>query len=102
MMTRIERPPATIAFFLSRRRTMRRYRSPRKVSVFPADTAASPRTRASGVTDCKQQVGRHPFRWRWSVPIQFPGFEPMSSVSLIGRSSHEATGAARSTGPDTR
>jgi len=57
---------------------------------------------AGGFTGRKQQVGRHPFRWCWSVPVQFPGFEPMSSLSFTGLSSHEATGAARSTGPDTR
>jgi hypothetical protein len=38
-MTRMERPPATMAFFLPRRRPIRRYRSPRKVSVLPAETA---------------------------------------------------------------
>jgi len=41
-MTRMERPTATMAFCLPRRRAMRRYRSPRKVSVLPAEIAASP------------------------------------------------------------
>ena len=45
-MTRIERPTATIAFLVPRRRAMRRWRSPKKVSVRPAATAASPSTRA--------------------------------------------------------
>jgi hypothetical protein len=46
MMTRIERPIATMARFLPRRRAIRRYRSPRKLSVRAALTAASPSTRA--------------------------------------------------------
>ena len=41
-----DRPTATIAFLAPRRRAMRRKRSPRKVWVRPAATAASPRTRA--------------------------------------------------------
>ena len=41
-----DRPMATTAFFRPRRRAMRRYRSPRKVSVRPAETAALPSTRA--------------------------------------------------------
>jgi hypothetical protein len=46
MLMRMERPTATIARFLPRRLAIRRYRSPRKVSVLPATTATSPRTRA--------------------------------------------------------
>lgn len=46
MMTSRDRPMATTAFFLPRRRAMRRYRSPRKVSVWAAETAALPSTRA--------------------------------------------------------
>src|SRR5512132_1962923 len=45
-MTRMERPTATMARLLPRRRVIRRYRSPRKVSVLLAATAASPSTRA--------------------------------------------------------
>jgi hypothetical protein len=41
-----DRPMATTAFFLPRRRAMRRYRSPTKVSVWAAETAALPSTRA--------------------------------------------------------
>src|SRR3954447_6443736 len=43
MITRMERPTATTAFLPPRRRAMRRERSPRKVWVLPAATAASPR-----------------------------------------------------------
>ena len=46
MMTSMERPTATMAFFLPRRRAIRRYRLPRNVSLRPAITAASPSTLA--------------------------------------------------------
>ena len=52
MMIRMERPTATIALLAPRRRAMRRERSPRKVSVCPAATAASPSTRASYGLPC--------------------------------------------------
>src|SRR5512132_1771978 len=51
-MTRMERPTATMARLLPRRRVIRRYRSPRKVSVLLAATAASPSTRASYGLPC--------------------------------------------------
>src|SRR5512132_1930796 len=44
-MTRMDRPTATMARLLPCRRVIRRYRSPRKVSVLLAATAASPSTR---------------------------------------------------------
>jgi len=52
MMTGMDRPMATTAFFMPRRRAMRRYRSPRKVSVRPTETAALPSTRARQELPC--------------------------------------------------
>ncbi len=46
MMISRERPMATTAFWLPRRRAMRRYRSSRKVPVRAMEAAALPRTRA--------------------------------------------------------
>jgi hypothetical protein len=46
-ITRMDRPTATIARLLPRRRAIRRSRAPRKVSVLLAATATSPSTRAS-------------------------------------------------------
>src|SRR5215470_15293282 len=42
MITSTDRPTATTAFLLPRRRAMRRYRSPGNVSVRPAEAAALP------------------------------------------------------------
>src|SRR3954468_11109700 len=89
MMTRMERPTATIAFFLPRRRAILRYRSPRNVSVRAAMTAASPRMRA---------------RYRFPCPVEplplvlpaedfRPGRElrPRAQVSRGGEASHVQT-----------
>ena len=46
VMTRMDRPMATMARLEPRRRAMRRYRSPRKVSVLAAPAAALPRMAA--------------------------------------------------------
>src|SRR3954467_4850536 len=75
MMTRIERPIATMARFFPRRRAMRRYRSPRKVSVRAALTAASPTMRA-----------------RYRLPLPVPGLpvgRPADSLTPGANRAHE-------------
>ncbi len=76
MMTRIERPTATIAFFLPRRWAMRRYRSPRNVSVRRTPTAASPSARA---------------RYRLPLPVPLlPFFRPADSAIPGANRAHDA------------
>src|SRR5215470_17741131 len=79
-MTRRERPTATTAFWAPRRRAMRRYRSPRKLSVRAAPTAASPRTRA---------------RYRLPCPVEpLPFFFPADSFTPGVNLAHEHRWAA--------
>ncbi len=74
MMTGMDRPMATTAFFMPRRRAMRGYRSPRKVSVRPAETAALPSTRARQELPC---------------PVVFLPFFPADSLTPGANLAHE-------------
>src|SRR5664280_2603298 len=79
-MTRMERPTATMACCLPRRRAMRRYRSPRNVSVLPAEIAASPTALA---------------RWELPWPVAFlPCFFPADSWTVRENLAHDASCAA--------